>query len=143
MHGLFLTSRRHWWERVNSTVIESHLSVTSGSSRERTPAARFIDRDANDCAISPPREFVNTNIMGFIFTHLKGVYRTSHHQLRSNITYLNMFTKQASDCYRSLCVTFKAGLNWQVTEVLKRNMTDESYVLSISYSFIISKVSFS
>ena len=54
MDGLFLTSHRHWWERVNDTVIESHLSMTSGSSRERTRAARFIDRDANDCAISPP-----------------------------------------------------------------------------------------
>ena len=39
---------------VNNTVTESHLSVTSGSSRERTRAARFIDKDANDCAISPP-----------------------------------------------------------------------------------------
>ena len=54
MDGLFLTSRRHWWEQVNNTVIESHLSVTSGSSQERTRAARFIDRDANNCAISPP-----------------------------------------------------------------------------------------
>ena len=53
MDGLFLASRRHWQERINSTVIESHLSVTSGWSRERTRAARFIDRDANDCAISP------------------------------------------------------------------------------------------
>ena len=48
MDGLFLTSRRHWWERVNNTVIEFHLSETSGS-------YRLIDRDANDCAISPPR----------------------------------------------------------------------------------------
>ena len=54
MDGLFRTSRRHWWERVNNTVIESHLSVTSGLSRERTRAARFIDKDANDSAISPP-----------------------------------------------------------------------------------------
>ena len=55
MDGLFLTSCRHWWERVNNTVIESHhahLSVTSGSSRLRTRTARLIDRDANDCAIS-------------------------------------------------------------------------------------------
>ena len=53
MHGLFWTSRRHWWERVNNTVIEFHLSVTSGSSRARTRIAHLVDRDANDCAISP------------------------------------------------------------------------------------------
>ena len=35
-------------------MIEVHLSVTSGSSRERTRAARLADRDSNDCAISPP-----------------------------------------------------------------------------------------
>ena len=31
-------------------------SALSGSSRERTRAARFIDRDANNCAISPLRK---------------------------------------------------------------------------------------
>ena len=46
MDGLFLTSRRHWWERVNSTVIEVHLSETSGLRGERTRAARLVDRDA-------------------------------------------------------------------------------------------------
>ena len=25
--AFFLTSRRHWWEQVNSTLIEFHLSV--------------------------------------------------------------------------------------------------------------------
>ena len=54
MDDLFSTSRRHWWERVNNTVIESHLSVTSGSRRARTRIARLVDRDANDCAISLP-----------------------------------------------------------------------------------------
>ena len=54
MDGLFLTSRRHWWERVDNTVIESHLCVTSGSSWARTLTARLIDRDANDCDISSP-----------------------------------------------------------------------------------------
>ena len=54
MDGLFLTSRRHWWEQVNSTVIEFHLSNTSGSRRVRTRIARLADRDSNDCAISPP-----------------------------------------------------------------------------------------
>ena len=54
MDGLFLISRRRWWELVNNTVIESHLSVTSGSSRERTWTTHLIDRDSNDCAISPP-----------------------------------------------------------------------------------------
>ena len=52
MDGLFLTSRRHWWDQVNNTVIEFHLSETSGLSRARTRIARLIDRDANDCAIS-------------------------------------------------------------------------------------------
>ena len=55
MDGLFITSRRHWWERVNNTVIESHLSVTSGSSLAQTWTVRLTDRDANDGAISPPR----------------------------------------------------------------------------------------
>ena len=55
MDGPFLTSRWHWWEQANNTVIESHLSVTSGSSRARTQTARLTDRDANDCAISPPQ----------------------------------------------------------------------------------------
>ena len=54
MDGLFLTSHQHWWERVNNTVIEFHLSVTSGLSRARTQIARSIDRDVNDCAISMP-----------------------------------------------------------------------------------------
>ena len=54
MDGLFWTSRRHWWERVNNTVTEFQHSMTSRSSRERTRAARLIDRDSNDCAISPP-----------------------------------------------------------------------------------------
>ena len=54
MDGLFLTSRRHWWERVNNTVIEFHLSVTSGSRRARTRIACLVDTDANDCAIPPP-----------------------------------------------------------------------------------------
>ena len=49
MDGLFLTSRRHWWERVNNTVIEFHLSVTSGLSRARTWTAHLTDIDANDC----------------------------------------------------------------------------------------------
>ena len=53
MDGLFLTSRRHWWKRVNNTLIESHLSMTSRLSRERTRTARLTDRDANDCAIPP------------------------------------------------------------------------------------------
>ena len=44
----------HWWERVNNTVVEAHLSVTSRSSRVRTRTARLTDRDAHDCAISPP-----------------------------------------------------------------------------------------
>ena len=48
MDGLF------WWERVNNTVIEFHLSITSGSRRTRTQIARLVDRDATDCAISPP-----------------------------------------------------------------------------------------
>ena len=54
-HGWpFLTSRRHWWERVNNTVIEFHLSNTSGSRRARTWIARLVGRDANDYAIPLP-----------------------------------------------------------------------------------------
>ena len=54
MDGLFWTSRRHWWEQVNNTVIEFHLSITSGSRRVQTRIARWVDRDTNDCAISRP-----------------------------------------------------------------------------------------
>ena len=54
MDCLFWTSRRHWWEQVNSTVIEFHLSNTSGSRRVRTRIARLVDRDSNDCSISLP-----------------------------------------------------------------------------------------
>ena len=54
MDCLFLTRPRHWWERVNNTVIEFHLSETSGLSRKRTRTAHLLDRDANDCAIPPP-----------------------------------------------------------------------------------------
>ena len=54
MDGLFWTSRRHWWVRVNNIVIEFHLSETSGLSGKRTRIARLVDRDANDCAIPPP-----------------------------------------------------------------------------------------
>ena len=54
-HGRpFLTSRQQWWERVNNTVVESHLSVTNGSIRARTWTARLTDRDANDYTTSPP-----------------------------------------------------------------------------------------
>ena len=49
MNGLFLTSCRHWWEPINTTVIKFHPSITSESSRERTRAADLIDRDSNDC----------------------------------------------------------------------------------------------
>ena len=34
MDRLFLTSRRHWWEQVNNTVIEFHLSETDRTGRE-------------------------------------------------------------------------------------------------------------
>ena len=54
MDGLFWTSRRHWWEQFNSTLIEFHLSETSGLCRSRTWTAGLTDRDANHCAISPP-----------------------------------------------------------------------------------------
>ena len=54
MDGLFLTSRQHWWEQVNNTVIEFHLSVTSGSRWARTRIARLTNRDANHCAILLP-----------------------------------------------------------------------------------------
>ena len=30
MDGLYWTSRRHWWERLDNTVTEFHLSETSG-----------------------------------------------------------------------------------------------------------------
>ena len=45
-----LTSHQHWWEQM----IESHLSVTSGSGFVRTWTTRLTERDANNCAISPP-----------------------------------------------------------------------------------------
>ena len=54
MDGLFLTSRRHWWEWVNSTLTAYHLSETSRSYRARTWMDRLADRDATNCAISPP-----------------------------------------------------------------------------------------
>ena len=55
MDCLFWTSRRHWWQQVNSSVIEFHLSNTSGSRRERTRIACLVDRDSNHCAISLPQ----------------------------------------------------------------------------------------
>ena len=35
-------------------MIEFNLSITSGSRWAQTRIARLVDRDANDCAISPP-----------------------------------------------------------------------------------------
>ena len=55
MDALFLTSRRHWWEQVNSTVIEVHLSNTSRSTRAQNWIARLVDRDSNDCYFPAPR----------------------------------------------------------------------------------------
>ena len=52
--AFFWTSRRHWWEQINSTVKEFHLSNTSGSRRAQTWIARLVYRDSNNCAISPP-----------------------------------------------------------------------------------------
>ena len=54
MDRLFLISHRHWWERVNSTVPAYHLSETSASYRAPTWMDRVADRDAIDCAVSPP-----------------------------------------------------------------------------------------
>ena len=54
MDGLFLTSYRHWWERVTNTVIEFHLSNTSRSRRARTRIAHLVDRDADDCYFPAP-----------------------------------------------------------------------------------------
>ena len=54
MDGLCWTSRRHWWEQFNNTLIEFHLSETSGSCWARTWTACLTDRDTNHCAISPP-----------------------------------------------------------------------------------------
>ena len=34
MDRLFLISRHHWWERVNNTAIEFHLSETDHTERE-------------------------------------------------------------------------------------------------------------
>ena len=43
-HGrFFLTSRRHWCERVNNTVIESHLSEKRRSSRAQTQTAHLTE----------------------------------------------------------------------------------------------------
>ena len=63
MDGLFWTSLWHWWERVNNTVIEFQLSVTSGSSRAQIWTACLVDRDANDYAISPPPIFIDINLL--------------------------------------------------------------------------------
>ena len=54
MDSLWWTSLQHWWEQVNSTLIEFHLSETSGSCRAWTRMASFTDRYANHCAICPP-----------------------------------------------------------------------------------------
>ena len=60
--AFFETSRRHWWERVNSTVTEYHFSETSGLYRAQTWTDRMADRDATDCAIPPPPVCVGINI---------------------------------------------------------------------------------
>ena len=54
MDSLWWTSRRHWREQVNNTLIAFHLSETNGSCRSRTWMAHLTDRDANHSAISPP-----------------------------------------------------------------------------------------
>ena len=57
MGGLWWISRRHCREHVNNKLIEFHLSNTSVSRRARTRIVRLVDRDANDCAISPPPQW--------------------------------------------------------------------------------------
>ena len=76
MDSLFLTSRRHWWEQVNNTVIESHLSVTSGLSWARTQPTGLTDRDTNDCAISP-------HPLGAFIRHTSNKVRVIHDLLWS------------------------------------------------------------
>ena len=66
-HGRpFLISRRHWWKQVNNTVIEFHLSETSRSCQARTRTTHLTDRDANDCAISPPPPSVSHTSISLI-----------------------------------------------------------------------------
>ena len=55
-------------------MIEFHPFVTSGSSQARTRTARLIDRDANDCAISPPLLFGKGKISTFIHSHIYRIY---------------------------------------------------------------------
>ena len=87
---------------INSTVIEFHLSNTSRSRRARTWIARLVDRDATDCAISPPHNELEAEFMDTvkIISDKKGrlhiipnnLYRTmlgtGHIQTASNLKLL-------------------------------------------------------
>ena len=55
-------------ESIASTLIEFHLSETSGSYHVRTWTDLVADRDATDCAISPPQHLYRVNVYVKVFT---------------------------------------------------------------------------
>ena len=88
-YHLCWTSRQHWREQVNSTLIEFHLSETSRLCRVRTWTAGLTDREVDHCAISPPLIGTLENIQNIVFYDW-------HHHLR--IWYLLCYTRLLDIC---------------------------------------------
>ena len=61
MDGLWWTNWEHWWEQVNSMLVEFHFFETKGSCRAWTWTACLTDKDANHFAISPPPSRIVVN----------------------------------------------------------------------------------
>ena len=88
MDCLVLTSCWHWSEQVISTVIEFHLSNTSGSRRARTWIARLVDRD---CAISPPPHGYKGGVCGILSPIWPQLMLTIRIKLWFRTSYLDSF----------------------------------------------------
>ena len=91
-----LTSHQHWWERVNNTLIESHLSNTSGSRWARTRIACLVDRDSNNCHISPPPTKYKTEFQYYLkeeIMHLEQpLLSIIHHRNRTHRISMRLFS---------------------------------------------------
>ena len=130
MDSLFWTSRQHWWERVNNSVIESHLSERSGSYWARTRMDRVVDKDATDCAISPPPDEIH-------ISQLRNM--TSNRHVSNFLIYCSKIWRRnsadAADKYFR-----KVLLPSDIHNLWKKNILEHRTCITLVYIFILHSV---
>ena len=83
MDRLFLTSRQHWWEQVNNTVVEFHPSenkwIVPGANLD---GPRGRQRRYRLCCFPAPLSVGETIVLYYIFIYLfiysRYLYRNTH-----------------------------------------------------------------